>query len=102
LIVRQPKRSCYVRQTAFTTTPAEAKDASSVQPIGCDFSEGEAMAHTRFTTGTATRQQITAAPYAGRIRRRRSNRRLVLVLIAFAIVLLALGGWAVQALRLAR
>jgi hypothetical protein len=73
-----------------------------VQPIGCDFSEGEAMAHTRFTPGTTTRQQITAAPYARRLRRRRSNQRLVLVLIAFAIVLLALGGWAVQGLRLAR
>jgi hypothetical protein len=60
------------------------------------------MAHTRVTTGTATRQHMTAVPYARRIRRRRINERLVLVLIALAIVLLALGGWAVQPLRLAR
>jgi hypothetical protein len=73
-----------------------------VQPIGCDFSEGEAMANTRVTPGTATWQQFAAAPYARRLRRGQSNQRLVLVLIAFAIVLLALGGWAVQALRLAR
>jgi cytochrome oxidase assembly protein ShyY1 len=33
------------------------------------------------------------------IRRRPFSQRLVLVLIAFAIVLLALGGWAVEALR---
>jgi len=33
------------------------------------------------------------------IRRRPISQRLVLVLIAFAIVLLALGGWAVEALR---
>jgi hypothetical protein len=35
-------------------------------------------------------------------RRRRIKLRLLLVLIAFAIVLLALGGWAAQGLRLAR
>jgi hypothetical protein len=35
-------------------------------------------------------------------RRRRIKQRLLLVLIAFAIVLLALGGWAAQGLRLAR
>jgi cytochrome c-type biogenesis protein CcmH/NrfG len=73
-----------------------------VQPTGCDFSEGEAMAHTRLSTGTTTRQRMTAAPHARRVRRRPRNQRFVLVLIAFAIVLLALGGWAVQALRLAR
>jgi predicted acyltransferase len=73
-----------------------------VQPIGCNFSEGEAMAQTRLSTGTATRHRMTAVPYARPIRRRPLNRRLVLVLIAFAIVLLALGGWAVQGLRLAR
>ena len=60
------------------------------------------MAHTRLSTGTTTRQRMTVAPHARRIRRTTINQRLVLVLIAFAIALLALGGWAVQALRLAR
>lgn len=35
-------------------------------------------------------------------RRRPIKQRLVLVLLGLAILLLALGGWAVQALRLAR
>jgi hypothetical protein len=60
------------------------------------------MAQTRLSTGTARRQRMTAVPYARRTRRRPLNQRLVLVLIAFAIVLLAAGGWAVQGLRLAR
>jgi cytochrome oxidase assembly protein ShyY1 len=48
------------------------------------------------------RQSIAAQPGVARVRRRPIKQRLLLVLIAFAIVLLALGGWAVQALRLAR
>ena len=57
--------------------PREAKVASSAQPTGCEFSEGGAMART-------------------------NKQRLFLVLIVLAVVLLALGGWAVQALRIAR
>ena len=60
------------------------------------------MAQTRLSTGTTTRQRMTAVRYARRIRRRPISQRLVLVLIALAIVLLALGGWAVEGLRLAR
>ena len=73
-----------------------------MQPTGCDFSEGEAMARTRPVIGTTTRQSIAAQPGGARIRRRPIKQRLLLVLIAIAIVLLALGGWAAQGLRLAR
>jgi hypothetical protein len=64
-----------------------------VQPTGCDFSEGEAMAQTRLVNGTTTR-------YGGR--RMPISQRLILVAIGLAIVLLALGGWAAQALRVTR
>jgi hypothetical protein len=64
-----------------------------VQPIGCDFSEGEAMAQTRLVNGT------TMWP---RGRRMPINQRLILVVIGLAIVLLALGGWTAQALRVTR
>jgi cytochrome c-type biogenesis protein CcmH/NrfG len=60
------------------------------------------MAQTRPVIGTATRRSISAPPDVARIRRRPLNQRLLFVLIVFAIVLLALGGWAAQALRLAR
>jgi len=73
-----------------------------VQPTGCDFSEGEAMARTRPVIGTTTRQSNAAQPGVARTRRRPIKQKLVLVLLGLAILLLALGGWAVQALRLAR
>jgi len=60
------------------------------------------MARTRPVIGTTTRQSIVAQPGAALIRRRPIKQRLLLVLIALAIVLLALGGWAAQGLRLAR
>jgi hypothetical protein len=60
------------------------------------------MAQTGLVLGTATRQSMSVPPAVARIRLRPNKQRLVLVLIAFAIVLLALGGWAAQALRLAR
>jgi hypothetical protein len=72
-----------------------------VQPTGCDLSEGEAMAQTRLVIGT-TGQSLTAPPAFARGRRRPISRRLIFTLIGLAIVLLALGGWVAQALRLAR
>jgi len=59
------------------------------------------MARTRPVIGTTTRLSVGTQPGVARSRRRPIKQRLLLVLIAFAIVLLALGGWAVQALRLA-
>jgi hypothetical protein len=53
-------------------------------------------------SGTTTRQSIAGQPAVARNRRMPIKQRLLLVLIAFAIVLLALGGWAAQGLRLAR
>jgi hypothetical protein len=79
---------CGVRDDA-----ARGQDASSVQPTGCDFSEGEAMAQTRFVNGTTTRDGGRRMPI---------SQRLILVAIGLAIVLLALGGWAAQALRVTR
>jgi hypothetical protein len=58
------------------------------------------MAH-RFVIGTTTRQSPTASAYIVRPRRRPLKQRLILAAIALAIVLLALGGWAAQALRTA-
>jgi hypothetical protein len=84
------------------TTPHEAKIASSVQPTRCDFSEGEAMAQNRLLISTSTRQRVPAPPAFFPSRRRPIKQRLILILIGLAIVLLALGGWAAQALRLAR
>jgi hypothetical protein len=72
-----------------------------VQPTGCDFSEGEAMAQTALLIGT-TRQSLPAPPPFARSRRARMKQRLLLTLIGLAIVLLALGGWVAQALRLPR
>jgi hypothetical protein len=60
------------------------------------------MARTRSVIGTATRQGVARQPGVARIRRRPIKRRLLLVLIALAIILLALGGWAAKGLRLAR
>jgi hypothetical protein len=57
------------------------------------LSEREAMAQIRFVNGTTTR-------YGGR--RMPISQRLILVAIGLAIVLLALGGWAAQALRVTR
>ena len=51
------------------------------------------MARTTPVIGTTTRRSVAA-------QRRPIKQRLILVLIAFAIVLLALGGWAAQGLRL--
>jgi hypothetical protein len=57
------------------------------------------MAHP---TVIGPRQQRPAAQRSvARSRRMPIKQRLLLVLIAFAIVLLALGGWAAQGLRLA-
>ena len=48
-----------------------------------------------------TRQSIPAPPDFARARRRPLKQRLMLAAIALAIVLLALAGWATQALRAA-
>jgi hypothetical protein len=72
-----------------------------VQPTGCDFSEGEAMAQTRLLID-ATRQSLPAPPPFARGGRRPIKQRVLLTLIWLAIVLLALGGWVAQAFRLAR
>jgi flagellar basal body-associated protein FliL len=45
---------------------------------------------------------VPAPPAFFPSRRRPIKQRLILILIGLAIVLLALGGWAAQALRLAR
>jgi len=65
------------------------------------FSEEEAMAHITLITDTTTRQRPTARAYVGRPRRRPLKQRLILAAIALAILLLALAGWATQALRTA-
>jgi hypothetical protein len=58
------------------------------------------MAHP--TVIGARQQSIAAQRSVARSRRMPIKQRLLLVLIGFAIVLLALGGWAAQGLRLAR
>jgi hypothetical protein len=73
-----------------------------VQPTGCDFSEGEAMARNTLVIGTTKRQSMPARSAFATVRRRPIKQRLMLAVIGLAIVLLALGGWAAQALRLAR
>jgi cytochrome b subunit of formate dehydrogenase len=83
------------------TTPREAKNASSAQRRAATFSEEEAMAHITLVTGTTTRQRPTARAYVVRPRRRPLKQRLLFIAIALAIVLLALAGWATQALRTA-
>jgi cytochrome oxidase assembly protein ShyY1 len=50
----------------------------------------------------ARRQTIAAQRVVARSRRRPIKQRFLLVLIALAIILLALGGWAVKGLRLGR
>jgi hypothetical protein len=60
------------------------------------------MAQARLTMSTRERQSMPAPPAYARSRRRPLSRRLVLAAIGLAIVLLALIGWAAQALRLAR
>jgi hypothetical protein len=59
------------------------------------------MTNTRLVIGTTTRQSPTAPAYVVRPRRRPLKQCLLFVAIALALVLLALGGWAAQALRAA-
>jgi hypothetical protein len=59
------------------------------------------MAQTRLLIGT-TRQSVSASPPFARSRRRPMKQRVLLTLIGLAIVVLALGGWVTQALRLPR
>ena len=61
------------------------------------------MAQGKLIVSTgAARQSKPASPAHARRRRRPLDQRLVLAMIGIAIVLLALAGWAAQALRLAR
>jgi hypothetical protein len=60
------------------------------------------MAQARLIISTRTRQSMPTPPAYARSRRRPLSRRLVFAVIGLAIVLLALSGWAAQALRLAR
>jgi hypothetical protein len=60
------------------------------------------MAQNRLLISTSTRQNMPAPAAFFPSRRRPINQRLILTLIGLAIVLLALGGWIAQALRLAR
>lgn len=60
------------------------------------------MAQARLIISTKARQSMSTPPAFARIRRRPLNQRVVLAAIGLAIVLLALGGWTIQALRLAR
>jgi hypothetical protein len=59
------------------------------------------MTQPRLIISTA-RMTIPAPPAHARPRRRPLNQRLILAVIGLVIVLLALSGWAAQALRLAR
>jgi hypothetical protein len=59
------------------------------------------MAQTRLLIGTTRQSRRAPQPFA-RGRRGPLKRRLLLTLIGLAIVLLALGGWVGQALRLPR
>ena len=56
------------------------------------------MAQTRLLIGTTRQSRRAPQPFA----RGPLQRRLLLTLIGLAIVLLALGGWVGQALRLPR
>jgi hypothetical protein len=58
------------------------------------------MAQGRFVIGI-TRQTVPAPREFARVRRRPLKQRLIVAVIALAIVLLALAGWAAQALRAA-
>jgi hypothetical protein len=60
------------------------------------------MAQARLRISTRGQQNVPALPTLARSRRRPLNQRLLLAVIGLAIVLLALGGWSAQALRLAR
>ena len=60
------------------------------------------MAQTRLAIGFATRPSMPVRSAFAGSRRSPINQRLILTVIGLAIVLLALGGWAAQALRLAR
>jgi hypothetical protein len=60
------------------------------------------MAQARLTISTRARQSIPAPRAYARGRRRPLRRRLTFAVIGLAIILLALSGWAAQALRLAR
>jgi hypothetical protein len=60
------------------------------------------MAQARLTISTGARQSMPAPPAYARSRRRPLSRRLVFAVIGLAVVLLALSGWAAQALRVAR
>jgi len=60
------------------------------------------MAQGRLMISTKLRHSTPPPPSFARIRRRPLDQRVVLVVIGLALVLLALGGWAAQALRLAR
>jgi hypothetical protein len=59
------------------------------------------MAQTRLPIRT-TRQSLPPPPPFARRRRRPMKQRALLAVIGLAIVLLALGGWVAQALRLMR
>jgi len=60
------------------------------------------MAQARLIISTKARQSMPTPPAPARSRRRPLNQRVVLAAIGLAIVLLAIGGWAAQALRLTR
>jgi hypothetical protein len=60
------------------------------------------MAQARLIISTRARRSTLAPPAYARSRRRALSRRLIFAVIGLAIVLLALSGWAAQALRLAR
>ena len=56
-------------------------------------------AHSRLVIDATMRPNRTAPAYHVRSRRTSSKRRLIFTAIALAIVVLALGGWAIRALR---
>ena len=59
------------------------------------------MAHTKLLLGTTTQPSPRAPAYNIRSRRTSIKRRVILTAIALTIVVLALAGWAVRALRAA-
>jgi len=84
---------------AFTTTPREAKVAFSAQPTGCDLlgRRGDGPLQIISQHYDSAKPQRSGTAHAGR--RVPMKRRLLFAGLVLAIVLLAVGGWAVDAFR---
>ena len=95
------RRASDDRAEAVGVSPRHA-GASKFAPRGAATEEGEPMAQAKLTISSGARLSVPA-PSAHALRRRRPlKHRLIITVIGLAIVLLALGGWIAQAIRLAR